>query len=205
MSQSDKLTFLTGLFVTGMIAANFLGGKLMAIGPIAISVGTPLMAITFLCTDIMSDVWGKKTAQNAVKLGLVANLVVLVYTQFAVRVGAPEYWTDQESYAIIFGSQWRLVLASLTSYLVSQLVDVNLFVTIKQRTGQSKLWLRNNLSTMTSQALDTVIFTTLAFGGTMPVEALIGMMIGQYGLRVLMALIDTPFCYLGVAWARRKN
>lgn len=205
MNQSDKLTFLTGLFVTGMIAANFLGGKLMAIGPIAISVGTPLMATTFLCTDIMSDVWGKKTAQNAVKLGLVANLVVLVYTQFAVRIGAPEYWTDQESYAIIFGSQWRLVLASLTSYLVSQLVDVNLFVTIKQRTGQSKLWLRNNLSTMTSQALDTVIFTTLAFGGTMPVEALTGMMIGQYGLRVLMALIDTPFCYLGVAWARRKN
>lgn len=201
--RTDKLMLLGGVYVAGMMIANFSGVKLVQIGPASISIGTFMIALTFLCTDIMSDVWGIDASKQMIKIGIITNVMAVVFMQIAIRAPYVDFWMDQEAYATIFGGQARLVLAGLVSYVFSQTVDLHVFQSIKERTGEDHLWIRNNASTMISQAVDTIIFTTLAFGGVVPLSGWLGLMGGQYVIRVIMSLLDTPLCYLGVKWARK--
>ena len=205
LKSQEKLLLLSGLFVTSMLIANFAGMKIVRFGIFTLPAGTLTLAVTFLCTDIITDVWGKKTSLAVVRMGFVANLFAMLYMQLAVRLPAAPFWTRQAVFAEVFGSHARLVIASLVTYLLSQHIDVILFQGIKNLTGGKHLWIRNNASTLTSQAIDTTIFTVLAFAGTMPVGELIAVIWTQYVFKVLVALLDTPFCYLGVKWASREN
>ena len=202
MKKQDKLILLSGIFAACMIIANFASVKVAQFGMFTIPAGTFMFAITFLCTDIITDVWGKETSKTVVNMGFIGNVIALVFMQIAIRFPHPDFWEIQNAYATVFGGQWRLVLAGLATYMLSQHLDVFLFQAIKDRTGEGKLWIRNNVSTMTSQAVDTVIFTILAFAGTMPTAALISVIWTQYVFKVLVALADTPFCYAGVKWAK---
>jgi len=202
MKNVGKLIMLASIFVGGMITANFASVKIAQIGWFTIPAGTLMFAITFLCTDIITDVWGRKVAHQVVTAGFVANLISLVAIQWYIRVPFPEFWGMQKEYAMVFGSNARIVIAGLVTYLISQNIDVTLFHWVKERTGEKKLWLRNNVSTITSQLIDTALFTVLAFAGTMPVDALVNTIVSLYLFKVLIALGDTPFCYLGVKWAR---
>ena len=205
MKNVGKLIMLASIFVGGMITANFASVKIAQIGWFTIPAGTLMFAITFLCTDIIADVWGKRVAHQVVTAGFVANLISLVAIRLYIKVPFPEFWGMQKEYAMVFGGNARIVIAGLVTYLVSQHIDVALFLWIKSLTGGKKLWLRNNASTITSQLIDTVLFTVLAFAGTMPVADLVNMIASLYLLKVLIALGDTPFCYLGVKWASREN
>ena len=205
MKNVGKLIMLASIFVGGMITANFASVKIAQIGWFTIPAGTLMFAITFLCTDIIADVWGKKVAHQVVTAGFVANLISLVAIRLYIKVPFPEFWEMQKEFVMVFGSNARIVIAGLVTYIVSQHIDVALFLWIKSLTGGKKLWLRNNVSTITSQLIDTVLFTVLAFAGTMPVAALVNMIVSLYLLKVLIALGDTPFCYLGVKWASREN
>jgi uncharacterized integral membrane protein (TIGR00697 family) len=93
----------------------------------------------------------------------------------------------------------------MVAYLVSQLHDVWAFLFWRRVTKGKHLWLRNNLSTMASQLLDSVIFITLAFAGTVELSVLGNMIAGQYLVKFILALADTPFCYLAVRWARKEG
>lgn len=205
MKNVGKLVMLASIFVGGMITANFASVKIAQIGWFTIPAGTLTFAITFLCTDIIADVWGKRAAHQVVTAGFVANLISLVAIRLYIEVPFPEFWGMQKEYAMVFGSNARIVIAGLVTYIVSQHIDVALFLWIKSRTGEKKLWLRNNVSTITSQLIDTVLFTVLAFAGTMSVADLVNMIVSLYLFKVLIALGDTPFCYLGVKWASREN
>ena len=205
MKNIGKLIVLASIFVGGMITANFASVKIAQIGWFTIPAGTLMFAITFLCTDIIADVWGKKVAHQVVTAGFVANLISLVAIRLYIKVPFPEFWEMQKEFVMVFGSNARIVIAGLVTYIVSQHIDVALFLWIKSLTGGKKLWLRNNVSTITSQLIDTVLFTVLAFAGTMPVASLVNMIVSLYLFKVLIALGDTPFCYLGVKWASREN
>lgn len=203
MSKEDKYVLVSGVFVTAMVVANFVGVKLAQIGPAVISIGSPMIALSFLCTDIIADVWGKEKAKRTIWLGFLANIISLAFVQIAIRVPHPEYWTQQKEFAAVFGGQLRLIVASLITYLASQYVDMGMFFWIKRKTRSRHLWLRNNISTFMCQAVDTVLFTLLAFGGTMALAEMPALMVGQYGIRLILALLDTPLVYLGVSWVKR--
>jgi len=202
MNKQGKLILLSGVFATGMIVANFASVKIASFGMFTIPAGTFMFAITFLCTDIIADVWGKQTAKAVVNMGFIGNLLSLAYMQLAMRFPHPDFWGMQSEYATVFGGQWRIVLAGLVTYLISQHIDVSIFHRLKSTTHGKHLWLRNNVSTMTSQAIDTVLFSILAFGGTMSVSALVGVIWTQYIFKLIVAVADTPLCYLGVKWAK---
>ena len=205
LKSQEKLVLLSGLFVTSMLIANFAGMKIVSFGIFTIPAGSLTLAITFLCTDIITDVWGKETSLAVVRMGFVGNLFAMLFMQLAVRLPAAPFWTQQAVFAEAFRSHARLVIASLVTYLLSQHIDVILFQGIKNITGERHLWIRNNGSTLISQAIDTTMFTILAFGGTMSVGELFAVIWTQYAFKALVALIDTPFCYWGVKWASREN
>ena len=137
--------------------------------------------------------------------GLVALGVVLLLIWLAIILPAAPFWKEQESFLRILGMKQgaiRITIASIIAYFVSQFHDVWAFNFWRKITGKRHLWLRNNASTLASQAIDTTLFISLAFYGVMPILPLI---LGQYFIKVCIALLDTPLVYLLVHLVKREK
>lgn len=221
MQKNEKnLTLLSMLFVVSLVIANAVTGKLIDTGvplfgtTITLPGAAVCYAITFLITDIVGEIWGKEKANMFVKYGFVGQIlatVLIVFTQF-LPAADPEMQTVYEK---LLGQNAIFVLGSLVAYWVSQSWDVWIFHKIRDKyiynhgTTKGGRWIWNNVSTMTSQILDTVIFIGIAFGvgfrwlfDPAMYPTLFGMMIGQYLFKAILALLDTPIFYLAT---RRKR
>jgi uncharacterized integral membrane protein (TIGR00697 family) len=204
MGSQSKLLLITGLFVICLGAANILSAaKLISILGFTIDAGIIAYPLTFLFTDVVVEVWGKKTARSVVWVGFFANILLMILIWIGGILPPSPEWGYQESYQTILGAFPRIVVASLVAYLISQHHDVFAFDFWRNKTQGRWLWLRNNLSTAVSQAIDTVVFGFIAFYGVVPLNVLVGeIMLAQYVIKLIVALLDTPFCYLLVGWAR---
>lgn len=185
-----------GAFVGLVLIANVTAGKLIAIGPFVVPAAVLAYSTTFLITDVLSEKWGKETARKAIWAGFWANVILVTCIFLAVSwpaiEGSP---VGQEAFAQVFGLTPSVVLGSMVAYLVSQHHDVWAFHWWKKKTHGKHLWLRNNASTIVSQAIDSFLFVFIAFYFFMPLDMLFTVMVGQWVLKVLIALADTPFCY----------
>ena len=123
----------------------------------------------------------------------------------AIQLPSAPFFQMQTEFESILSGSFRIILASLISYLISQNLDVFVFHKLKEKHGESKLWLRNNLSTVLSQLFDTSIFILIAFYGTMPFGALLGLIATQYAFKFIFALIDTPLVYLFVRLCKKEK
>lgn len=190
----NNLIFLNSLFIASLIIANTLAGKLVSIGIFEVPSAVLVYGITFLCTDIIGEIWGKEEANNAVKRGFLIQCFSLIMIFFAIKLKPTPYMIEyNEHFKAVFGQNARMVGASLVAYLVSQANDVLIFHKLKDATNGDKKWLRNNVSTMSSQFLDTAIFVTIAFYGSVP--SLWVLVYSQYITKMVIALLDTPFFY----------
>ena len=148
----------------------------------------------------MSEIFGKKITQRVVVTGIIIQIYVLVVVYLGGLMPADPQRDLTEAYAQMFSLTPRMVLASIAAYSVSQTLDVWVFHYLKERFQGGKLWLRNNISTMVSQSVDSLIFLGIFLGGILSVEEWIKTYISLYLLKVVFAAIDTPFCYLGVKY-----
>ncbi len=168
--------------------------------------GTIAYSITFPITDIVDEVYGKKWAYRIVWAGLAAELAMLglVVADLAIPM-ARDYMSPEQvaCTGIVFGMQPRIVAASIIAYLVSQHHDVWAFWKWREVTRGRWLWLRNNASTAISQLIDSTVFTIVAFLGVYPLEVLASMVFTMWLAKLVIAALDTPFVYLGVALLQR--
>lgn len=165
-----------------------------------------LFAITYPITDVVTEVWGARRARHVVYGGVIVNLLVMLLLTVAVTLPAPDYWTAQnDAYILLYEAAPRIWLASITAVFVSQILDIYVFNIIRGATGGRFLWLRNNASTVISQGVDVVIFYSIAFYGTMPMEAFLSLLLGNYVLKIVLAAVDTPIVYLLVNWAKQPS
>lgn len=180
------------------ILSNIQVCKSIELFGLSTTAGAVLYASTFLCTDILSEKYGKKSAARAVWLGVLINLLWLCGTQLTLAFDPSVTDYIQPSLKVVFGMVPRISAASLLAYVISQRIDVFIYHFIWNKLGNDKkgLWIRNNGSTMISQLVDTVIFTSLAFLGTMPADVFLQIMFTTYFFKVIIALCDTPFAYL---------
>lgn len=198
------LVFLAVIFTTCLVIANIISVKVVAIGGWPVPAGIIAYPLTFLLTDVIAELYGRRVATKVVWAGFGASLLMVLLV-FVARVLPPaSFWHHQPAYEAIFGVVPRIVLASMIAYLVSQHHDVFSFHFWRRRTGGRHLWLRNNASTMVSQALDTGLFITIAFWGTVPPAVLVNLLVTQYLIKLAIAAADTPFCYLMVALLRNR-
>ena len=201
-----KTNILYGVFVGSLIAANLIGLKVANFGIFEASVGILLFPILFLVTDVIEEVYGKQKTRELVLVGFIVLLIVLIVTVIAVLLPAADRsMVSQEEYTKIFGTTIRIFIASITAFLISQLHDVWAFNFWKEKTKGKYLWLRNNLSTIVSTFIDTTLFMFIAFYGIasqFTVEYIFTLIIPYWLIKVLFALFDTPFCYLGVRWLK---
>ena len=196
-----KLFGKNGLFafaIFGTLLGNIAVCKCVDLFGVSTTAGNVLYASTFLVTDILSEKYGKKEATKAVKFSFSIMVLWLIGTQLILwfTPNPSDYIND--SLSIVFGLVPRITIASLVGFVCSQNIDVFLYHFIWKKTGDntSKLWMRNNGSTLISQAIDTVIFTALAFGGTYPTNVLISILLTTYLFKAVVAILDTPFIYL---------
>ncbi|EGA90870.1 hypothetical protein GPDM_02690 [Planococcus donghaensis MPA1U2] len=200
------LLYLNGAFVGLLILSNILAVKLFSIGEWAVLPAAVIVYVfTFPITDTIAEVYGKKAARQTVTAGFITQLCALAFIFFAIHLPSAPFFANQESFETIFSAGFRVTLASLVSYFISQNLDVTIFHKLKNRHGNSRLWLRNNASTMASQLVDTSLFITLAFYGMMPTSVLLGMIVTQYIFKWIVAVADTPVVYLLVKLCRRQQ
>lgn len=197
VSFSKKLgsSIIIGVYASLIVMSQIFATKLVVFGPFIVPGAVIFYAVTYLLTDALNELYGEKEAQNAVYTGLMSSLLLVLGIQLLISWESAPFWDNQEALITILSNTWRVTFASIASYFVSQSLDVWSYNKIRSATGDKKLWLRNNASTMISQSVDTILFIGLAFYGTMPLTALLSMMLGQYIIKLLIALLDTPFLY----------
>ena len=165
-------------------------------------------AVTFLATDVVGELWGKKEAQTIVWTGLVCQVLACLIIVLTGLLPAADAGV-QDAYDVLLGQNAIFVTASLCGYALSQSADVAIFHRVrawalsKFGEGRKMRWLWNNVSTMTAQALDTVVFIAIAFGvgsgwlfDPSMWPTLAGMMVGQYLVKLALAALDTPLFWL---------
>lgn len=195
MQKTNKnLLILNGIFITSLLIANVVSAKIVTFWGLVIPAAIVAYPLTFLMTDIIGEIWGKEQANETVKLGFICQLISLVLIGLAILLPVAPFADNQAEFKGIMAQSFRVVAASLVAYYCSQSWDVWVFHKIREK-GTGNKWLRNNLSTMTSQIIDTAIFITIAFIGSVP--NIWVMIISQYLIKFIYALLDTiPFYYL---------
>ena len=189
--------WLTAFIAVMLVLMNFFVLKQVTLFGMDVTCGNVLYASVFLATDLLAEHWGRRDAYRAVRVGfavslffLVMGLLILAYrpNAFDAELGG------HAALATLLTPQWRIVGASMVSYLIVQHLDIFLYEWWRKKTHGRHLWLRNNGSTLVSQLVDTIIFTTLAFVGMgLPIVQMIAF---TYVIKLIVALIDTPFIYL---------
>lgn len=215
MKKTEKNLYLLYMILgVAIVTANVLAAKIFHTGiwlfgsEITVTIGVISYPITFLVTDVLGEMWGKKHAKIAVKYGFICQLLstaLLIIGRYfpAVDPGV------QEAYVTMLGQSWIFACAGLCGYLCSQTWDVIMFHKIrdayvkKHGTTKGGKWIWNNASTMSSQLIDSILFAGIAFGlgygwlfdSTMRLPLAL-MILGQWLIKVFIAALDTPLFYL---------
>jgi len=222
MTIKDKLAaqkiylFLAALFITSLVVCNLIFQKFFYWYPFElevfgsklfeISVGILPYPITFLITDLISEIFGKKRANQVVIAGIFASVFSLLIIWTADSMPATAWsQVNDAMFSQVFGNSSIAVFASMITYLFAQFVDIQIYHFWKKATKGKHLWLRNNFSTWFSQFVDTLtILTLLCSFGIVPWENFKGLLISGFLFKVLVAFLDTPFLYLGVYLFRKR-
>jgi len=218
---------LTALFCVVLVLTNIVGVKLFVLfadgrpgwmpgeGAMTLTSGIITYPLTFWCTDLVAEIWGQRRANIMVWLGFAMSILMLGIVRAAMALPPSDFWANadlgltasdmQTAFEVTFQFPALLLLASMTAYLVAQLIDVRLYHFWWKLTGGQHMWIRNNGSTAISQLVDTCIvngiFLPIAFGMSWSeVGAVIG---AQYICKLLLAALDTPLIYLGRAMIRK--
>lgn len=211
---------LVALFMTALVTAQVTASKLLAFslpfalpltGDTLVMPGAALAyALTFFASDCYAELYGRRAATVVVNVGFVMNFVLLALvwsTILAPGLPPAAQPVDPAAFRSVLAASTGIVVASLAAYLVSQNWDVFVFHRIREYTDGEALWLRNIGSTASSQLLDTVIFIGVGFVlfQGVPLGAALSLIVGQYVLKLLIALLDTPFVYAVVRLARGRE
>jgi hypothetical protein len=201
--------YLAAIFIAALVVCNLIANKFITVDlgfkTFIISAGVLPYPLTFLITDILSEIYGKKKTARIVWAGFGASLfvlgVLLLAQQFNAIEGSP---VDDETFNKVFGNSWRIIFASMTAYLCAQLIDVRIYHFWKKKTAGKHLWLRNNFSTVFSQLVDTTLVVGVLFIGVRSSSEIVQFIIDGWIFKMLCAFVDTPLLYATTAFIRKK-
>ena len=223
---------LAGFFLCAMTLLNVIGiTRFVQLGPMQLAVGVLAYPLTFLCTDLISELYGRARANFLVTVGLVLNIFILAVLslgnylpavdpiaqppwqtiELANSIGLPDGSAIDKSvelFSLVYACTAGAVFASMLAYVAAQYIDVYLFHYFRKLTNGKHLWLRNNGSTLVSQAVDSFVVISVTFGavylnGDMTIKVIVGLMLSNYLFKMFAALVDTPLIYLLANYLRK--
>ncbi|MGL1890596.1 MAG: queuosine precursor transporter [Spirochaetaceae bacterium] len=191
--MDGKLLYLTGIFSASLITASFIAYKTIDIAGFYAPAGIIAYSITYLITDVISEIYGTKVSKSVVQMGFIVLLVSMVLSHVSRVLPAAPFWNDHEIFDSFIGTNSRIIIASVIAYIVSQYNDVWLFHFFKRLTNNKYLWLRSIGSTTISQIIDSILFIFIAFYSSINI---LPMIMGQIIIKFSLAILLTPFLYL---------
>jgi uncharacterized integral membrane protein (TIGR00697 family) len=187
---------LAAIFLTALLIANTVAGKLFQIGPLVLSVGVIPFPVTFLLTDVVNEYFGRRGARFLTLVGFSMMLFATgIITLAGLLPAAEQSYVTQASFDNVFGLSWRLFLASLAAYLLGQVSDIYFFGVFKRLTGSRILWLRATGSTAVSQVIDTGVVNVAVFAGSLPAATIAQVAGLGYLYKMAVAVAMTPLLY----------
>jgi uncharacterized integral membrane protein (TIGR00697 family) len=190
---------LAGFFVTNAVVGELIGGKLIQLGPLTMSIGIIPWPIVFLSTDLINEYYGKKGVQKLTLLTAILIIYTFIILYFALKATAsPISPIKDDVFYQVFGQSMWIIVGSITAFLISQMIDVVVFWLLRSKTGGKMIWLRSTGSTVVSQLIDSFIVTGIAFWlpGKLSFNDFITTAATGYSGKLIIAILLTPFIYL---------
>lgn len=196
---------VVALFVTALITANVTAVKLVGIAGLVIPAGVIVFPISYILGDVLTEVYGFRSARRVIWLGFLCNLVAVGAIYVGGLLPPAPIWDAQGAYERILGYTPRLLLASFAAYLVGELANSFVLAKLKVATEGRHLWARTIGSTLVGQGLDSLVFVLLAFGGVISASAMVAAILAQWLVKSAYEALATPFTYLVVNRLKRRE
>ena len=198
MTKTELYATLTGIFTACLIVSNIIAGKTFDFFSFVLPCGVIIFPVIYIVNDVLAEVYGYEKTRNVILLGFFMNLVAVICYTITIWLPAPVFFENSEAFSVVLGSTFRLLLASFAAYLVGSIVDAKLMVYLK-KWDEGKLFFRCIVSTLFGEGMDALIFITIGFLGTMPIEALILMIVMQALFKTVYEIIVYPLTRVVIA------
>ena len=205
MNHSLRFVFIVALFITCLIAANITAVKLVTLFGLLLPAAFIIFPVSYILGDVLTEVYGYRQARKVIWLGFLCNLIVVAAIWFGQMLPAASFWDGQAAYERILGYTPRILLASFLAYLVGEFANAFVLAKMKIATRGRWLWTRTVGSTLVGQGLDSLVFITLAFAGTIPVGGLLAAILTQWLAKSAYEAAATPLTYAAVNYLKRAE
>ncbi|MFX0198991.1 MAG: queuosine precursor transporter [Candidatus Hodarchaeota archaeon] len=202
---SYLFVFVVGIFITCLITANIIAVKLISVYGMLLPAAIIIFPISYIVGDVLTEVYGYRQARRVIWLGFFCNLILVVAIWIGGMLPAASFWDGQSAYERILGYTPRLLVASFLAYLVGEFSNSFVLAKMKIATDGRWLWTRTIGSTLVGQGLDSLVFITLAFVGTIPLGALGIAIVTQWLVKSAYEAVATPLTYLVVNFLKRRE
>lgn len=202
---SSWFVITVALFVTCLITANITAVKLVNLFGFVLPAGILIFPLSYIIGDVLTEVYGYRQARRVIWLGFFCNFITVLAIWMGLLLPAASFWDGQEAYERILGYTPRLLLASFLAYLVGEFANSFVLAKMKIATSGRWLWLRTIASTLVGQGLDSLVFITLAFVGTVPLTVLLLTIVSQWLAKSIYEAAVTPLTYAVVNFLKRKE
>lgn len=205
--QRYSLWFLivVAIFITSLITANIIAVKLIGIGRLVLPAGTIIFPISYIVGDVLTEVYGYSRARRVIWLGFICNFITVVAIWIAQILPPASFWQGQSAYEEILGYTPRLLIASFIAYLVGEFANSFVLARMKVITKGRWLWMRTIGSTLVGQGLDSLVFISIAFWGTIPAVGVISAILTQWIVKSTYEVIATPLTYVVVNFLKKEE
>jgi uncharacterized integral membrane protein (TIGR00697 family) len=195
----------TAIFVTSLITANIIAVKLVGVAGLIFPAALVIFPISYIFGDILTEVYGYQRARQVIWLGFLCNLLAVIAIQVGQILPSASFWQGQSAYEQILGYTPRLLAASFIAYLIGEFANSIVLAKMKVVTRGRWLWTRTIGSTLVGEGLDSLVFITVAFWGTIPSAALLSTVITQWLMKSVYEALVTPLTYLVVNFLKHKE
>lgn len=196
---------VAAVFVTSLVTANIIAVKLIGVFGLLLPAGVVIFPISYIFGDVLTEVYGYRQARRVIWLGFFCNLLAVIAILIGQYLPAAPFWEGQQAYERILGYAPRLLAASFLAYLVGEFANSFVLAKMKIATNGRWLWSRTIGSTLVGQGLDSAVFITLAFLGTIPPAALAVAIVTQWLFKSAYEAAATPLTYMAVNFLKRQE
>ncbi|MCL5998082.1 MAG: queuosine precursor transporter [Chloroflexi bacterium] len=196
---------LVAVFVMCLIVANIIAVKLVSVFGLIVPAAVIIFPISYIFGDVLTEVYGYRRARQVIWLGFFCNLLAVIAIWLGQVLPAASFWDGQAAYERILGYTPRLLIASFIAYLIGEFANAFVLAKMKIATNGRWLWMRTIGSTLVGEGLDSAIFITIAFIGTIPSDGLLTAVITQWLFKSTYEIVATPLTYAAVTFLKRRE
>jgi uncharacterized integral membrane protein (TIGR00697 family) len=203
--HSSWFVLIVAVFVTCLITANIIAVKLVNLYGLIVPAAVIIFPISYIFGDVLTEVYGYAASRRVIWLGFICNLLAVIAMAIGGALPAASFWQHQAAYDTILGYTPRLLTASFIAYLIGEFANSFILAKMKVATRGRWLWTRTIGSTLIGEGLDSLVFMTIAFFGTIPLDGMANAIVTQWLFKVAYEVLATPLTYAVVTWLKRQE